>query len=182
MKKKIRKLVAVAMVAAMGIALTGCYGSFNMTKKVHAWNGSLGNKFVQEAVFLGLIIIPVYEVAALLDAVILNTVEFWTGSNPMALKPGTNQIEVGGEMLTVNVMEDKVTIKNSKEELLSTLTFNENDNSWYTTSKGETTKLLTIEEENLKLYSKSGKVMEVAKPTPFNNHNWLMYNEFSAMR
>jgi hypothetical protein len=160
MKKKLRRLVAITMVAIMGVTLTGCYGSFNMTKKVHAWNGSLGSKFVQEVVFLGLLVIPVYEVAALLDALILNTVEFWTGSNPMALKPGKNQIEIGGEMLTVNVTGNKVTIKNSKDELLNTLTFNESDNSWYATRNGETTKLLTIEENNLKLYSKSGKVLK----------------------
>jgi hypothetical protein len=33
MKKKLRRLVAITMVAIMGVTLCGCYGSFNMTKK-----------------------------------------------------------------------------------------------------------------------------------------------------
>ncbi len=63
--------------------LGGCYGSFALTKKVHEWNGEVSeNKFVVWVAFLGLTIIPVYGVAIAVDALVMNTVEFWTGDNP----------------------------------------------------------------------------------------------------
>jgi hypothetical protein len=39
-----------------------------------------------------MIIVPVYSLAGAADLIILNLLEFWTGSNPMALKPGEKQI------------------------------------------------------------------------------------------
>jgi hypothetical protein len=41
------------------------------------------SKWVKWLVFLGLSIIPVYELFVLADALVLNSVEFWTGSNPI---------------------------------------------------------------------------------------------------
>jgi hypothetical protein len=59
-----------------------CYGSFNLVKKVHKWNGTFGDKWVNELGFLVMCIVPVYEVAGFIDAFVLNTIEFWTGKNP----------------------------------------------------------------------------------------------------
>ncbi len=160
--KKIRKFVAVAMIAVMGLAMTGCYGSFALTKKVHSWNGSLGNKFVQEVVFLGFNIIPVYPIATFLDAVILNLVEFWTGSNPMALNQGVNKVEMNGEMFTVNVDSDQITIFNQDGSLVNDLRFNNNDNTWYSVVDGSVQKLMTINENSVQIYS-NGNVVELAK-------------------
>jgi hypothetical protein len=66
------------MMTAMG----GCYGSFTLVQKVHKWNGTFGNKFVNELGFLVLNIVPVYGVAAFIDVIVLNSIEFWTGRNP----------------------------------------------------------------------------------------------------
>lgn len=77
----LKKLIAGALI----VTLTGCYGGFKATKAVHEFNREVHpNEWVQEIVFLGLVIIPVYGIATLVDAIILNSVEFWTGSNPMA--------------------------------------------------------------------------------------------------
>jgi hypothetical protein len=70
------------MLAVMMASLGGCYGSFELVKKVHKFNGTLGNKFVNELGFLVMNIVPVYGVAAFIDAVVLNSIEFWTGRNP----------------------------------------------------------------------------------------------------
>ena len=74
---------------ALGLALgattlTSCYGSFGLTHKLHRWNGGIGGKFVRWLVFLGLVIIPVYEIVILVDALVLNSVEFWTGDSAVA--------------------------------------------------------------------------------------------------
>lgn len=77
---------AVLAAAAVGlVASTGCFGSFQLTRKVYNWNKTVSSdKWVQELVFLGLNIVPIYGVASFADAVFANTVEFWTGTNPVA--------------------------------------------------------------------------------------------------
>lgn len=89
--KKSLSLVGVAL--AISLLLQSCIGSFALTNKALDWNRSLGNKFVQEVVFIGMNIIPVYGVCVFGDAVILNLVEFWTGSNPMAMEEGDSKTE-----------------------------------------------------------------------------------------
>ena len=76
-----RRFVVSALAAA---ASTGCYGKFAATKKLHDWNGSFGSKFVSTLIFWLFLILPVYELFALGDALIFNLIEFWTGSNPLA--------------------------------------------------------------------------------------------------
>lgn len=90
--KKTAKLLTVLMLSSVLLFQTSCIGSFSLTGKVLDFNRDLGNKFVSEAVFIAFCIIPVYEVATFVDAVVLNLVEFWTGSNPLALEEG-QQIE-----------------------------------------------------------------------------------------
>jgi hypothetical protein len=82
MKTKFLRWISVITLAVLIASIGGCYGSFNLVKKVHKFNGTLGNKFVNELGFLVMNIVPVYGVAAFVDAVVLNTIEFWTGRNP----------------------------------------------------------------------------------------------------
>ncbi|HTR82717.1 MAG TPA: DUF3332 family protein [Bacteroidota bacterium] len=83
MKNGLKNLVCVLLIGAMCVTSFGCYGSFNLVKKVYKFNGTVGEKWVNEIVFLVLNIVPVYGAAAAIDAVILNTIEFWTGTNPV---------------------------------------------------------------------------------------------------
>ena len=75
-------LIAISLAAA--IALCGCYGSFALTKKLHDWNGTLGNKWINSCVHFVFWVIPVYGICIWVDYLVLNTIEFWTGSNPVA--------------------------------------------------------------------------------------------------
>ncbi len=69
------------------LLLSGCFGSFNAIRNLWEWNDDLDNKWVKWLVFLGLSIIPVYGLFALADALVLNSVEFWTGKNPVQAGP-----------------------------------------------------------------------------------------------
>ncbi len=60
-----------------------CYGPFALTSDINEWNQGVGEKWANEAVFVGLIILPVYEIAVILDALLFNSLEFWTGRNPI---------------------------------------------------------------------------------------------------
>ena len=80
MKKGIITLLCAGMVV-----LTGCYGKNACFEKLHQWNGTLGNKWLNSIVHFILNIFGVYWIClGLVDGLVLNTVEFWTGSNPLA--------------------------------------------------------------------------------------------------
>ena len=81
-----RKYLTVAVVMALATSLLGtsCIGRFQLTNKLLSWNHQVGNKFVNELVFFAFWILPVYEVSALADLLVLNSIEFWSGSNPVA--------------------------------------------------------------------------------------------------
>ena len=131
---KTQKLL-LASVASASILFAGCYGSFALTKKVHEWNGEVSeNKFVVWVVFLGLNIIPVYGVAVAVDALVMNTVEFWTGDNPtgdVATRvekndDGTVTVYRGDEVYrAVPISQDQVELYQGDERIgVATITAN----------------------------------------------------------
>ncbi|MBN2491375.1 MAG: DUF3332 family protein [Planctomycetes bacterium] len=80
---KTRTLTWIA-VGLLGLALVvapGCYGKFNLTRQVYAFNTNLGSKWVNEVVFI--ILGPVYGFTVAGDSLILNSVEFWGADNPV---------------------------------------------------------------------------------------------------
>jgi hypothetical protein len=89
--------------AVLGLAVLGssCYGPFNLTRRVHHWNGTVTeNNWGQEGVFLLLVIVPVYELAMIGDWLIFNSIEFWGGENPIS-PPATAQVLDDGRTLTL---------------------------------------------------------------------------------
>jgi hypothetical protein len=80
-----RKLIALVLIAVM---LSGCTGSFELTRKVYKFHRSIENKWVDEIVFLVCAYIPVYVIAILADSIIFNSIEFWTEENPMKSAQG----------------------------------------------------------------------------------------------
>lgn len=86
-------LVIMSALVVFTTSLQSCIGSFTLTKKVYEFNKGVGDKWIQELVFLVLCAIPVYSIAVFVDAVILNLIEFWTGSNPMSMNEGDIEIQ-----------------------------------------------------------------------------------------
>ncbi len=64
---------------------TGCYGSFTAFNKLRVWNQRAAHEpWINEVIFLVLNVVPVYAFALLADGLFFNTLEFWTGDNPMS--------------------------------------------------------------------------------------------------
>ena len=83
---RFRRTAVLALSAAAVLGTSACFGSFNLTRKLYGFNKDVSkDKFVRELVFLGLNIVPVYGIAGFIDAVVANTVEFWTGENPVTM-------------------------------------------------------------------------------------------------
>src|SRR4051812_37347309 len=77
-------VLTLATVAMAGSS--ACFGGFHVTRKVYDFNKKVSpNKFVQEVVFLAFNIVPVYYVAGAADVLVVNTIEFWTGTNPVQM-------------------------------------------------------------------------------------------------
>ena len=69
---------------ALSLFVSGCYGPFNLTRRLYRWNGQASNeKWGKEIVFLVLALTPVYSLTTLADAIVFNSLEFWTGNNPV---------------------------------------------------------------------------------------------------
>lgn len=81
-----KRMGAIALALALAFGIQGCFGKFNLVRKVYKFNGTVGNKWVNELVFLVFNIVPVYGVAGFIDAVVLNSIEFWSGKNPVTAK------------------------------------------------------------------------------------------------
>ncbi len=82
MKKRYISVAAVLLLLG-AVSMQSCIGSFALTSKVLGWNRQVGNKFVNELVFFAFWILPVYEVTAIADVLVINSIEFWSGNNPL---------------------------------------------------------------------------------------------------
>ena len=69
------KLTLVAVVLSGSLLFSSCVGSFGLFNRLSSWNQSVGNKFVNELVFLAFNIVPVYGVAYLADALVINSID-----------------------------------------------------------------------------------------------------------
>ncbi|MBP9854871.1 MAG: DUF3332 family protein [Candidatus Omnitrophica bacterium] len=103
MKKAFTLLLILTVASSIG-----CTGSFNLTKKVYDAHRSQSDKWVDELFFLGCVLLPIYGISTFADAVIFNSIEFWTGENPVALN--TN-----GEKKFVNNKGEEVTVSYNAE-------------------------------------------------------------------
>ncbi len=116
-----RRTTAALLCASMlGLSQVGCIGQMATSGKVMEFNLSVvENRWARWLVFLLLYIIPVYGIAGLIDLVIVNSIEFHTGENPITGKPRiavrTGQEEVmmadGSRALSTENADGSVTIQ-----------------------------------------------------------------------
>jgi hypothetical protein len=107
-------MVIVVIIVIFMLNLAGCYGSFTLTKKLLSWNDTIEDKWMESAVMWVMIVIPVYESAAFIDIVVLNTAEFWTGKNPLAMQNGetsTQFVENDGKTYKIVSSQNQINIK-----------------------------------------------------------------------
>jgi len=91
-----KKIIAAAVVASF--LLVGCTGSFPLSGKLYKYHRSQ-EKWVDEGIFLVCAILPVYAVTLTVDYLVLNSIEFWSGKDPLAATGHTESINIatGGD-------------------------------------------------------------------------------------
>ncbi len=160
MKKGIFR-TAVVLTLASSLFLSSCIGSFGLTGKVYEFNKGVGNKFVNELVFLAMCIIPVYEVTLFIDAIVLNSIEFWTGNNPIAAGQVKQVKGENGEEYTITTLENGYEIKNEEGKEMS-LIYDKKSNVWSSVVGDKTNKLIQIQDNGTAIvYLPNGTQTEV---------------------
>lgn len=137
-----------ALLLAATILLSSCIGSFGLTSKVKNWNDSLGDKFVNELVFFCMLCVPIYEVSMLADLVVFNSIEFWTGDNPVASNVGETNIvkNTAGENIEVTTTENGYNLSNGEQNMQ--LVFDEAEKTWSAVYGNDIYKLMQFVGDN----------------------------------
>ena len=157
--KKTVKFSALLLSAA--ILFSSCIGSFRLTNKIKDWNNNIGNKWVNELVFLACHIVPVYEIAIFVDAVVLNSVEFWTGKKA-DVKVGDKKIvkNAQGQDIEITALENGYNLSNGETSM--NLLFDESTQIWSAEYNNQTTQLIKlVDGNNAQLFLMNGGVMDV---------------------
>ena len=142
MKKS--KLTLVAVVLSGSLLFSSCVGSFGLFNRLSSWNQGVGNKFVNELVFLAFNIVPVYGVAYLADALVINSIEFWSGSNPMANVGDVKKVKGENGNYMVKTLENGYSITKEGETASMDLIYNKEANTWNVVANGESSELLKM--------------------------------------
>ncbi len=156
-----RRTLILGLLCAM--VLANCYGSFSLTRKVYDWNGEMSNKFIRSAVFWVLTIIPVYPAAAFVDVVLLNTIEFWMGENPVALRGDQMQektVQANGKTYLLKMGRNQIQIRQTigpDQGHEIALIFDEAHKSWFMHSQGQIRKIVSFESQDVVLFRPDGQ-------------------------
>lgn len=127
-------LFSTVLLLISAFSFQSCIGSFSLTNKVLSWNKNVNNKFVNELVFFAFWVLPVYEVTAVADLLVINSIEFWSGNKPLEANNKIIETEHGNYQILADNNGYKVSTPNG--DLMSfyfdvktqTWSFSKNDN------------------------------------------------------
>lgn len=145
---KLRYFRIPALLLATAMLFSSCVGSFGLFNKIASWNKSAtSSKFLNEIIFI--LISPAYAVCGLVDVVVLNTIEFWSGSNPVAYKAGDTDMIKGsdGQIYALTYLKDGYRIT-SPDGQVSELIYNPDKKSWNQVKDGESRELFRFTGRN----------------------------------
>ncbi len=154
--RKIKISVAAVLIAGASLTFSSCIGSFGLSNKVLSWNRGIGSKFVNELVFLAFCILPVYEVTMLADFLVLNSIEFWSGKNPLTASTQTIETEHGHYLIACD--GKGYTITHEESGITSRLDFSEEEQTWsLATEDGNVYPLMTyVDDTHVRMATPDG--------------------------
>jgi hypothetical protein len=89
---------------AFGLTSTACIGRMALSGTLLKWNLEVAQgKWPRWIIFFVLYVIPVYPFCGAVDLIIINSLEFWTGTNPIS---GEEGLAMRGETEKRVVAED----------------------------------------------------------------------------
>jgi hypothetical protein len=151
------------LVLAGGLLTSSCIGSFALTNKVLSWNRyATKSNYLNEAIFIGLHIVPVYWVTYIADILVLNSVEFWSGDNPVtADHPRTLKTPNGNLLISATEEGYQVTDESGDQSMV--LKFDAQKQTWSVVADGESYEILKVKEDGtVDLNLQNGSYMNIS--------------------
>ena len=146
--KKISMKVATCLIASSFLFSSCMVGSWGLFNKYANWQTNMSDsKFVNAIV--GFVLGSVcYPITSFVDAIVLNTIEFWSGENPVASNVGKTQTIMGqdGRYYAVKTLKHGYEVKAPTGEV-TLFTYNKKDNSWSMTQDGMTKEIFRFNED-----------------------------------
>ncbi len=143
MKKLNFKMAATVMICG-AFLFSSCIGSFSLHSKLVNWNQNIDDKFINELVFLAFNIVPVYGVCYLADILVINSIEFWSGTNPIASVGEVKKVKGENGNYLVETLENGYSITKEGETASMELIYNKELNTWNVVADGVSTELLQM--------------------------------------
>ena len=143
MKKFNLKMAAIVMICG-SFLFSSCIGSFSLHSRLVSWNQSIGDKFINELVYLAFNIVPVYQVCYLADALVINSIEFWSGTNPMASVGEVKKVKSENGNYLVETLENGYSITKEGESASMKLLYDQELNTWNVVAEGVSAELLKM--------------------------------------
>ena len=175
--KKTFKLTALLLAAT--IMFSSCIGSFQLTNKVFKLNNNIGEKWVNELVFAACCILPVYEITLFVDAIVLNSIEFWSGKK-LITNNGEKKIVKNneGKNIEITAMENGYNLTDGAASM--NLVFDEETQVWSAEYNNQSTDLIKIvDDNNAQLFLMNGEVMDVTLDANGMNMVQMYMNNFA---
>lgn len=163
------KKVIIPTLLSCSILFTSCLGSFSAFNNLKDWNqGLTDSRFLDNLIFWGLNIVPVYGLFFIGDMLIFNVIEFWSGSNPIAMKDGeseTQMVEHDGSTFEMVATKNRIQItvvKGPKEGKKLEMFYKPDEKSWNAIRpNGEIIKLSSFEEGFYIVYMPNGEQIKI---------------------
>jgi hypothetical protein len=166
--KIIKRSLYTFALGSLLITQTGCFGEFALTRKVYDFHDNLtDSKFLKSLLFW----IPgglVYYIAGMLDVVIFNLIEFWSGSNPLSMNVGEYEMQmatINGEDFKIEATKDTFTttqLTGDKAGEVRVMKFDRCDNTWkYTDSEVSDVAVMSFiggDADHMRVYTPNGSV------------------------
>lgn len=157
-----KPVAAILAATFLGLTASSCIGSFALTNKLLGWNRQIDSKFVNELVFVAFWVLPVYEVSALADLIVINSIEFWSGNNPVSASTQTIK-GANGERYLVERDAAGYTITDEADGNSVRLAYEADDRAWdVVLDNGTSMRLMTfIDDTHVAMPAADGREMIV---------------------
>ena len=154
MKKFVTRAIIIALIGSTGI-LSGCYGPFRLTTKLHQWNGNVSNKkFVNELVFLG------KDSGKISEALFPITSDL--GQNPITMKDGQideSEFMHEGKMYKVIKSKNNMTVALKDTDVKVDFRYFPEESTWYQMNGNEKVQVVKLKGKKVYTYLPNDKVL-----------------------
>lgn len=182
------KKLTICVALSASVLFSSCLGSFSAFNGLRDWNDGLtSSKFLDNLIFWVLNIVPVYGLFLIGDMIIFNVIEFWSGSNPLAMNEGdieTQIVEKDGSTFEMTATKNRLQIKIIGGERVGEkldLVYSPSKKSWSAIkANGEVIKLSSFEDGFYVMHLPDGEKVKIDPMASRNEGLAMIQNKIAS--